>query len=271
VVFIRVVRVGLELRAGVVEGRQVGVVRARRRGEVPGEGEGCGQVADHALALVGDLLGVGVLVAHHDQDVAVHCQQFVEGVVTFFDLVDVMLDFRKFFLVVFEDLTGVGQHGQVPVDVFIVVLAVGTNVVQTPLDAFERRTQGLCGNEHVGGLANLQLVAVLSEERAFDVKRIDSFTEVGDIGEGGRGGAAVAEEVMVGVGIVVGLVGLLVRLEAASVGKGADEGCNHKFHWFSVRLNFISLPEIRDVIRLSFILTVFLLLNCRNKNEPTAN
>ena len=62
----------LEVGQRVVEGWQVGVSWARSLGPGPLVLDGLGKTADDWHALVGDGGGISVLVAHHDEGLAVH-------------------------------------------------------------------------------------------------------------------------------------------------------------------------------------------------------
>lgn len=99
--FIRVLmrRMRLVDRQRMVEGRNRSIRRAVVTWELPGVGDRRIEAANDRLALGGNGLCVGVLVAHHDQNFAVEGESVVEGAVAILKATDGLCQFLKFCVV----------------------------------------------------------------------------------------------------------------------------------------------------------------------------
>ena len=71
----------------VVEGREGGGSWAGCGGPVPGVSNGLGETANDGDALMGESLGVSVLMAHHDEGLTVDCESLLELGVAVLDVV----------------------------------------------------------------------------------------------------------------------------------------------------------------------------------------
>lgn len=140
------------------------------------------------LALLGKSVSVGVLVAHHNDSLAVDAELLAEASVARLKVVDLAVELVHS-VSVFTDHVSIPLDLQiVSVNVLIVLAAFLSRVVDSVLEAGDRLTEGFSSNKHVTGLGNLELVSVLTEESSIGVKSINSLMKIrgGWVGWGSR-------------------------------------------------------------------------------------
>jgi len=121
----------LEVRQRVVEGWQVGVAWARSLGPGPLVLNGLGKTADDWHAFVRDRGGISVLVAHHDEGLAVYSQVVVKLIVAVLQVVEFAVNRDEFLSVLLDLPSVVIDVGVVLVNVTIVLIDMDTGVVDT--------------------------------------------------------------------------------------------------------------------------------------------
>lgn len=178
-----IVRIALGVLVGlgnvVVERRKVWAVWAGILRPVPSVRHRV-HIFENGPALVNEGGGIGVLVAHLNDDSAVNVLVGLEAIVValqigksvsgLFEVPLVLLDLSLVVL----DVTGV------LINVRGILVAEGLSVLNSVLEIGSGQSQGLGGNEHVGGLGNLELV-VLSSEEGLSV--LETFHLLGEVGE----------------------------------------------------------------------------------------
>lgn len=216
----------------VMEGREGSISGAGHLRPVPGVSNRLGETANDGHALMGEGLGVGVLVAHHDEGLAINGKFLLElrvsalnvvhGGTKSVELVSVLLDLTLVVLNV----------GVVLIDGCIVLANMDLGVVDAILEGGDGCAEGLSADEHVSGLGDLELVAVLSEEGAVGVEVVNGLLEVGDGRVGRGGGLGTTVVMMLNIVVVVVVIQVVVRVgEALSGGRSGDEkGSGESFH-----------------------------------------
>ena len=204
----------------VVEGREGSVSGAGDLRPVPGVSDGLGKTTDDGHALVGESLSVGVLVAHHNEGLAIDGQFLLELGVSVLDVVNGGTEGMKLVSVLLDLTLVVLNVGVVLIDGVIVVANMDLGVVDAVLEGSDGLTESLSADKHVAGLGDLELVAVLSEEGAVGVEVVNGLMEVRDGGVG-RGSGLVSTVVMViSIVVIVMLIQLVVRVGRAAVSGG---------------------------------------------------
>ena len=162
----------------VREGRKLSRGCARLVGPVPCVIDWRGKSTKDSLALLGEGVSVGVLVAHHNDSIAVDAELLAETSVARLKVVDLAIELVHS-VSVFTDHVSVPLNLQiVSVNVLIVLAALLSRVVDSVLEAGDRLTEGFSSNKHVTGLGNLELVSVLTEESSIGVESINSLMKI---------------------------------------------------------------------------------------------
>ena len=203
------------------------------------------EILHDLLALLGHSVGVGVLMAHHDDTFTVHAELDAESRVASLDVVNLAIEFVHSISVFSDHISVVGNLKVVSVNVLIILAALLPCVVDAILEPGNRLTKGFSSNKHVSGLGNLELISVLAEESSISVKSIDSLMKIRG-GRVGRRSCLVAAVVLV-IRIVV--VEMLIKIRSvftisvvilglAGEGNGGQKSsCD--FHCLHLRLKFI--------------------------------
>lgn len=123
-------------------------------------------------------------------------------------------------------------------DVTVVVRDVDLGVMDAVLEGSDGLAEGLSTDEHVAGLGDLELVAVLSEEGAVGVEVVDGLLEVGNRGVSRGGGLGATVVVMLGVVVVVVAVELVVWVDVVVItlhlggsGSSDEKRSSESFHF----------------------------------------
>lgn len=142
------------------------------------------EILHDLLALLRQSVGVGVLVAHHDNAFTVDAEFETESRVARLKVVHLAIKLVHS-VSVFRDLISVPLNLQVvSVNVLVIFTAFLPCVVDAILEAGNRLAKGFSSNKHVASLGNLELISVLTEESSIGVKCIDSMMKI----RGGRVG-----------------------------------------------------------------------------------
>ena len=234
---VRVVVVGLR----VGEGRKRHGAWAIILRPVPGVVDGSGKSANDWLALLGDGLSVGVLVAHHDESLAVDGELVVELTISGLEVVDAAIESVESISVFSDGLSVPGDLLVVVVDGGVVLADLSAGVVDAVLEAGDGLADGLSADEHVAGLGNLELVSVLTEESTVGIESIDSRVEIGSSGVSWRGSAVATVVLMAVIVVVVMIVQFVVGVLAGIVvvtgnGGSSDKGSGNNSHCLQLSL-----------------------------------
>ena len=192
------------------EGREDGIGTALVLGEVPSVVDGLGETTDHGLALLGDSLSVGVLMAHHHDGFTVDGQLVVELRVATLEVGNAAVKDVEGLSVILNKLSVVGDVHVVVVDSLIVVTDGLAGFVHAFLELGDGLAESLSTDEHVSGLGNLELVSVFTEKGAVGVESIDGLGELRCVGVCGGGGLVATVVVVGGVVVIVMIVQLVV-------------------------------------------------------------
>ena len=215
-------QISLVVRFLMGERREDGVRATLVLGEVPSVVDGLGETADHRLALLGDGLSVGVLMAHHHDGFTVDGKLVVELGVATFEVADAAVKDVEGLSVLLDELSVVRDVTVVAVDVLVVVSDGLAGVVDALLETSNGLTESFGTDEHVTGLGNLQLVSVLTEEGAVGIESIDGLGELRGVGVSGGGRLVATVMVMARVVVVVVIVQLVVIVGEVAMFLGAS-------------------------------------------------
>lgn len=160
------------------EGRKSSRRWARNVGPVPHEIDWRGKVLEDGCALLGESVSVGVLVAHHNNSIAVDAELLAQASVARLKVVDLAIELVHSVSVFIDHASVIFNLQIVPVNVLVVLAALLSCVVDSVLEAGDRLTEGFGSNKHVTGLGNLELVSVFTEESSISVESINSLMKI---------------------------------------------------------------------------------------------
>ena len=187
-------------------------------------------------ALVNESGGIGVLVAHLNDDCSVNILVFFKRRVARFQIVKSIGGLLEVPLVLFDLILVILDVTGVLINVRGVLVAESLGVLNSVLEVGSGESESFGSNQHVGGLGNLELVVLCAEE-SFSV--LESLNLLGEAWESQIGGRCVTSVVVV---VLVVIRGLWIGNSGGDQ-KGGSEG----FHCI---LKFI---DYKDACKLTFM------------------
>ena len=137
-------------------------------------------VFEDGPALINEGGGIGVLMAHLDDDSTVDVLLIFEIIIGVFEVVESPGGLFEVCSVVFDLLLVVVDVASVLRNVGGILVAEGLSVLNSVLEVGSGESESFSGNEHVGGLSNLELVVLSTEKLVSHVVLLDLVTEVGE-------------------------------------------------------------------------------------------
>ena len=122
------------------------------------------QILEDWVALVNEGGGIGILVAHLNNDLTVDLLLALEVIVSLFERFESIGGALKVTCVLLNLSLVVIDVTCVLFNVGGVLIAKGLGVLNSVLEVRSGKSEGFSGDEHVGGLSNLVLIVLSSEE-----------------------------------------------------------------------------------------------------------
>ena len=181
-------------------------------------------VFENGIALVNEGGGIGVLVAHLDDDGSVNVLLLLKAGVAGLEVIESLGGLLESPLVGIDLVLVVSDVRRVLINIRSVLVAEGLSVLDSVLEVGSGESESLGGDQHVGGLGDLELVVLSAEEGISVLELLNLRFEVW---KGKVSGAGIAFVVLIMVVVIHGFVS-----DSGGDQKGGGKG-------FHCRLKFI--------------------------------